>query len=277
MAYTTRSRRLTLLLTLLIGLGFSNQSWSEAVLIRTTLGNFTVILFDQQLPITVENFIEYVEQGHYNNSIIHRLEKDFILQGGALQLDQNDALTSITTSPPIINQAMFSNIRGTIAMAKLNDDPDSATSQWFINLQDNSEVLDFQNGGFTVFGIVFDPGMEIVDALAQAQVFNFDPLPQLPLLNYSYQDAENGEKFTSDNFLKIEEIIVIGEDIKAEVPLPPTISATPPPADPPPQNDNDDEPTIEGVGSIDLVTIGLIVLLALARYCRIRRDNTISA
>ena len=149
-----------------------------------------VLLFDQAgegTPLTVENFTNYVEDGDYENSIIHRSVEDFVIQGGgfivegvAEALAANDppsAVSDVPTDDPIPNEFSpeRSNVQGTIAMAKLGNDPDSATSQWFFNLGDNSANLDDQNGGFTVFGeVLSDEDFEVVEAIAQVPVFDDD-------------------------------------------------------------------------------------------------------
>lgn len=113
--------------------------------------------------MTVQNFVNYVEDGDYLNTIIHRSVPGFVLQGGGFKIagiataqNPQNALSVIPTDPPVQNEFSRnrSNLRGTIAMAKLGTDPNSATSQWFFNLADNSANLDNQNGGFTVFGEV---------------------------------------------------------------------------------------------------------------------------
>lgn len=101
----------------------------------------------------------------------------------------NDGLNTITQRGPILNEFNLSNIRGTIGMAKLSGDPDSATSQWFVNLADNSANLDFQNGGFTVFGQVLGNGMDFFDAVSNLDIYsiaaNIHPeLGSLPVVNY---------------------------------------------------------------------------------------------
>jgi len=132
---------------------------------------FNVELYDDQAPITVENFLKYVNNGLYDNSIIHRSIQDFVIQGGGFTpLIENKVVTAlnpITTYGAIQNEfsADRSNTPGTIAMAKLGGDPNSATSQWFINTADNSDNLDNQNGGFTVFGRVLNDGMALVHAI----------------------------------------------------------------------------------------------------------------
>jgi cyclophilin family peptidyl-prolyl cis-trans isomerase len=138
-------------------------------------------------PLTVANFLAYVDRGAFANSILHRsiakpsYDYDFVMQSGGYFLDTDAMLIrTIPTDPPIANEFNQSNLRGSIAMAK-GATPDSATDQWFINLDDNSGPcpgtaqqmgLDCQNGGFTVFGQVIDPGMEVVDAIAVTQAYN---------------------------------------------------------------------------------------------------------
>ena len=130
---------------------------------RTTVGNFDVELYDEDKPATVKNFIHYVQSGLYTNSIMHRVVTNFIVQGGGVVVQNrnttNNVLATIATFAPITNEIrvgrFFSNVYGTIAMAKTAD-PNSATSQFFFNLANNAASLDNTNnsGGFTVFGRV---------------------------------------------------------------------------------------------------------------------------
>ncbi len=140
-------------------------------------GVTNVLLFDQAgegAPKTVANFSNYVEDGDYVNSIIHRYVPNFIVQGGGFTV-KDLAIGQVPADPPVVNEfsADRSNLRGTIAMAKLGDDPNSATNQWFFNLADNSANLDNQNGGFTVFGeVLSDADLEPVDAIAALPIFD---------------------------------------------------------------------------------------------------------
>ena len=145
-----------------------------------------VVLFDQAgqgAPLTVQNFRDYINRGDYVNTIIHRSVPGFIVQGGgftvnglANSLDNPaNAVGVIPSDDPVVNEFSpeRSNLRGTIAMAKLGGDPDSATNQWFFNLEDNSANLDNQNGGFTVFGEVLgDSDLANIDAIAAIPLFN---------------------------------------------------------------------------------------------------------
>jgi len=143
--------------------------------IETSLGGFNVELYDTQAPITVTNFLNYVNRGDYNDLIIHRhatvaTSGVDIVQGGGYKCCLLGQLFHIPTDPPIQNEfdPSRSNVRGSIAMAKSLGDPNSATSEWFINVIDNSATLDDinNNGGYTVFGHVLDSGMDVVDAIA---------------------------------------------------------------------------------------------------------------
>lgn len=182
-------KKLTLLLQILCLLAFSHIKSANAnivVCIQSSMGDYCIELYDDVAPTTVYNFIDYVNTGAYNNSIIHRSVPGFVVQGGGFALDNDLRLNPIATNPPIKNEFQISNTRGTIAMAKLSGDPDSATSQWFINLADNSEILDSQNGGFTVFGKVIDNGMDVIDNIATLPTYNFgDGFSEMPLQNYS--------------------------------------------------------------------------------------------
>jgi cyclophilin family peptidyl-prolyl cis-trans isomerase len=108
-------------------------------------------LFRNRTPITRQNFLQYVTDGDYVDSFIHRSIPGFVIQGGAANI-VNSEIGSVPTDPPIVNEFGISNTLGTISMAKLDGDPNSATSQWFVSLGANTDNLDHQNGGFTVFG-----------------------------------------------------------------------------------------------------------------------------
>ena len=147
--------------------------------------SFDVLLYEDTAPNTVANFLRYVDAGEYVGTVIHRSIPGFIWQGGGFELAGNPIqAVPIPTFAPIANEFGASNIRGTIAMAKLPESdesgnpipgggPDSATSQWVFNLADNSANLNNQNGGFTVFGEVVGTGMDVVDLVATLPTGDF--------------------------------------------------------------------------------------------------------
>ena len=153
------------------------------VTVNTVVGSFQIELYDNATPATVANFLKYVTDGDYNNTFFHRLVPGFVLQGGGYTFD--GTADHIAADPPVVNEfdPSRSNLRGTIAMAKLGSGPDTATTEWFVNLGNNSANLDNQNGGFTVFGQVLGNGMQIVDAIAALPRVDadgaFDNLPVL--------------------------------------------------------------------------------------------------
>jgi cyclophilin family peptidyl-prolyl cis-trans isomerase len=152
------------------------QTVGTIVRLDTASGPIDIGLYDSVAPQTVANFLNYVRRGAYDGSFFHRLVRGFVIQGGGFRF--NDAVSprgsAIPTDPPVVNEfsATRSNLRATVAMAKLGGNPNSATNQWFVNLADNSANLDTQNGGFTVFGRVTAAGMAVVDQLAQLSVVN---------------------------------------------------------------------------------------------------------
>ena len=183
---------------------FSDPDVSNAVRISTVLGNIDIALYGQQKPITVANFMKYIDQGRYfvtnanpqksAQSFIHRSVPGFVIQGGGFMQSLDSSNTySVLTFLAIQNEPGISNKRGTIAMAKLSGDPNSATSQWFINLVDNGGApynLDTQNGGFTVFGRVGNNTMTTVDAIAALPIIDGSgthtpPFNELPVRNYT--------------------------------------------------------------------------------------------
>jgi peptidyl-prolyl cis-trans isomerase A (cyclophilin A) len=177
-------RRIGILLFFVLSLTATSVAQATNVILRTTLGDVEVELFDEQTPQTVANFLNYVNSGAYTNSFIHRTVPAFIVQGGGFTW-VNNANAPIPSNPPVVNEPGISNTRGTIAMAKSPGDPNSATSQWFINLADNSANLDAQEEGFTVFGRVVGDGMVVVDAIAALQRWNAGgAFTTIPLIDY---------------------------------------------------------------------------------------------
>lgn len=179
--------RQILLLTLSAGL-FTFAASSQAgtlVRINTSLGGMTLELFDDVAPKTVANFLSYVNSGRYDGTFIHRSEPGFVIQGGWLKFtESNQSLFAIPTYPNVQNEFSISNTRGTVAMAKVAGDPDSANSQWFINLVDNIG-LDSSNGGFTVFGRIVDNGMVVADAVAGLNRYALtSDITTVPLINF---------------------------------------------------------------------------------------------
>ena len=178
-----------------------NDPDTSGVRLTTVLGNIDLALYDQSTPITVANFKNYIDSGRYftvdpttqeaASLFFHRSVPDFVIQSGGFLSTVNPSdpahaqPTQVTAFAAIANEPGISNTRGTIAMAKLPDDPNSATSQWYINLADNLS-LDTDNGGFTVFGRVLGDGMTVADAIADLPRFNFGtPFDTLPLRDYT--------------------------------------------------------------------------------------------
>ena len=140
------------------------------VLMETSSGDILLELFEDKAPVTVANFMRYVDEEFYNYTIFHRVLKDFMIQGGGLGVRMDEK----ATHEPIQNEAGngLKNLRGTIAMARTSD-PHSAAAQFFINLVDN-DFLDHEddtpeNFGYCVFGKVED-GMDVVDKIAKLKV-----------------------------------------------------------------------------------------------------------
>ena len=133
------------------------------VVMKTTDGDITIELFADKSPITVENFLRYADEGHFDGTVFHRVIPNFMIQGGGF----TEKLEEKPTHAPIVNESRnkLHNTRGTLAMARTSD-PDSATAQFFINQRSNLR-LDWSPGkdGYTVFGEVRE-GMQVVDIIA---------------------------------------------------------------------------------------------------------------
>lgn len=174
------------LLILSLVLNFSSSVVAQTLVrVSTNLGDFDIELFDAETPGTVQNFLNYITSDRYAESFVHRSVPGFVIQGGGFRVEEESTLIlSVDTDPPILNEPGISNLRGTVAMAKVAGDPNSATSQWFVNLADNS-FLDSDNGGFTVFGQVVGEGMAVVESISQlSRVSLGGALTDLPVLNF---------------------------------------------------------------------------------------------
>ncbi|MDP1931651.1 MAG: peptidylprolyl isomerase [Gammaproteobacteria bacterium] len=184
-----RHRRLVALVALVLSLVATGAVQANTIVrISTNYGYFSIELFDTVAPATVQNFLNYVNRGAYNGTYFHRLSKvdPEVLQGGGYRFQPFVGPIEVPGDPPVINEYSIPNTRGTIAMAKFAGDPNSATSQWFINVQDNSETLnESNNGGFTVFGQVLGDGMVNVDGINQLPAISLgNTHPQTPLRNF---------------------------------------------------------------------------------------------
>ena len=232
---------------------------------QTNLGNFEVNLYDNATPATVANFLNYVNNGRYTSSVIHRSVPGFVVQGGGFVFDTAVPLDNVPTFPAVVNEPEFANVRGTIAMAKLGGDPNSATSQWFFNLSNNTANLDAQNGGFTAFGEVVGDGMTVVDAIAALPRFNFgSPTDELPLRNYTQLDFEDSVRPDVDNFVIISAIVVTDTTVDSAAGLNPPVNTSNQPAPPNPGGGGNGGGGGGGGGGA-LGYASLLILLALLR------------
>jgi peptidyl-prolyl cis-trans isomerase A (cyclophilin A) len=189
-----QSMALSLSLSLGLTSGFAiadPQPANPQVQLETDLGTLTLELFADKAPATVENFLRYCRDGFYVGTIFHRVIPEFVVQGGGMTFDY----VKKETREPVVNESAngLLNQRGTLAMARLSD-PDSATSQFFINLNDNPH-LDAQPKalGYTVFGRVLR-GMEVVDKITEEPQGEFVPqAPNLPIRILSVNILSAGE------------------------------------------------------------------------------------
>jgi uncharacterized protein (TIGR03437 family) len=208
--------RFLLLLSFAFVATFAQTTAGQTVRVKTNLGDIDILLLPASAPKTVENFLKYVNKKAYDNSVFHRSVRNFIVQTGGFQATLPN-LPAIPQDAPVINEYKESNLRGTVAMAKLGDDPNSATNQWFFNLSnDNALNLNNQNGGFTVFGRIVDSAsLAVMDRLGAVPIPSPSPLVspfnEIPLQNY-------------DGTLTTANLIVVQSITLVETGPPPTIS-----------------------------------------------------
>jgi len=197
--------------------GRYNDNGITGTLVRfnTSSGFIDVELFDlagsgrtRTTPLTVANFLSYANANRYDNTVMHRAVPGFIVQGGgfALPTTNNSAPTATPTDPAVLNEPGNTNARGTIAMAKLGGDPNSATNQWFFNLVNNADTLDNQNGGFTAFGRIIN-GISVPDTVAALRRFDFgSPFNELPV-----RASYDGQTVRPADFVNVSDISVNGD------------------------------------------------------------------
>ena len=188
MGSVNRSTFLSIVTTLVVAASFAwaqpVQAADPVVILKTSMGEIDIQLDPKNAPISTENFLAYVKSGFYDGTIFHRIIPGFVVQGGGFTKD----MVEKETKPPIKNEASngLHNLKGTISMARTND-PDSATSQFFLNLVDNSGKLDPaatpDGNGYAVFGKI-TKGLDVLDKMAGVQttsVGQFQDVPASPV------------------------------------------------------------------------------------------------
>lgn len=174
-------RHICWMVALCLWLGFTSAEAATQVMFETNQGNFTVEVYPEKAPKTVENFLQYVKEGFYTNTIFHRVIGRFMIQGGGFDRE----LTEKPTRAPIVNESSngLLNSTGTIAMARTQD-PHSATAQFFINVADN-QFLDYTSPepdriGYCVFGKVVS-GMDVVFKISNLPTGNQRGFSDVPI------------------------------------------------------------------------------------------------
>lgn len=213
MSFRSRLRRpLAALLMFAAAIPFAPKAQATVVRFETSVGNITVRLFDAATPLSVTNFLNYSTSNRYDATFIHRVPQNgagdsshFVIQGGGFKLNNSIfQAAGITTDAPVLNEPGISNLRGTLSYAK-GSDPNSATSQWFFNVGNNTFLDQPDKGAFTAFGRVVGNGMTIVDAIDNLDTINasvaenglgedFDEIPVLDIDKVlAQQDVTNAD------------------------------------------------------------------------------------
>ena len=185
---------------------------------QTSHGDFKVNLHDETTPKTVENFLKYVTEGRYDNTIVHRTVDNFVIQGGGAKFEGTLPPTWIEADSAITNEPIYSNVTATIAMAK-GSNINSATSQWFINTKNNASSLDpYNRGGFTAFGEVIDDGMDVVNAIAEVERCNtgYQGFTELPMPGYTEQCANTSAVPGEENFVTIYSVTIFDSTVSTD-------------------------------------------------------------
>jgi cyclophilin family peptidyl-prolyl cis-trans isomerase len=178
---------------------FEDPDTTSAARLSTSSGVVDIILYPLATPDSVTNFLSYLNNHRYDNSFFHRSVADaagslYIVQGGGYQYTSESGFTRVTKAAAILNEPGISNLKGTVAMAKIGGNPNSATSEFFINLSNtNASNLDAQNEGFTVFGRVSTPTLAVMEGINALPKKNYtvligtstQPLSDVPIISPS--------------------------------------------------------------------------------------------
>jgi cyclophilin family peptidyl-prolyl cis-trans isomerase len=197
-----RRKASSILAGIVLGLGFcaflssrgsaaQQDDQHPVIILDTSKGAITLELDKEKAPITVENFLKYVDSGFYDNLIFHRVIRDFMVQGGGFDSKLNEKREGQRGEIKNESGNGLSNKRGTIAMARRND-PNSAQNQFFINVKDN-ERLDTLGGGYTVFGKVID-GMDVADKIREVKTSVQSGMADVPVEPIVIKSAKRKEK-----------------------------------------------------------------------------------
>ena len=188
-----------LIFTGMLSATIAAEKENTMVILKTSMGDITLELYADKAPVTVENFLKYVDDGFYQGTIFHRVINSFMIQGGGFDSEMNKK----PTRTAIINEAAngLKNKRGTIAMARTMI-PDSATAQFFINTVNNSN-LDFRNPsrtgiGYCVFGRVVD-GMDVVDKIRAVKTGSMHGMRDVPKTAVVIKEATRAAKPAKDD------------------------------------------------------------------------------
>ncbi|OKY27463.1 peptidylprolyl isomerase [Thalassotalea sp. PP2-459] len=211
-----------LMLTLSLSASMSHATIVE---FQTSHGNFKVNLHDETTPKTAENFLAYVNDGKYDNTIIHRTVDDFVVQGGGAKFEGELPPKWIETNGTIENEPVYSNVTATISMAKQRGKINSANSQWFINLKNNASVLDpvdvYGGGAYAVFGEVIEDGMEVINAIADVPRCDtgHGGFQELPMPDYEDQCADADAVPGQENFVTVYQVVIYDATVSTDADL----------------------------------------------------------
>jgi len=183
----------------------SKPAAAKKVRLKTNKGDIVIELNAEKAPVTVENFLGYVNKKHYDGTVFHRVIEGFMIQGGGFAIE-NGKLVEKASGKGIANEGRngLKNDRGTIAMARTAD-PNSATAQFFINVKDNAALNFPSNGGYAVFGKVVS-GMEVVDAIKAVATGEKELTMRHP---------QSGEKITMPSGdVPVENVVILGATVE---------------------------------------------------------------
>jgi peptidyl-prolyl cis-trans isomerase A (cyclophilin A) len=217
---------------------FSRRAATLIARFSTNRGTIDVNLFGDRAPQTVRNFLNYANRGVWDTTMFHRAAEsggvEFVIQGGGF-FNQSPNFPGIPTDPSPQNEPGISNLRGTIAMAKLGNNPNSATNQWFFNLSDNSQNLNNQNGGFTVFGEITNAqGLSVIDAIAALATFDASSqngaFNEVPVIDIAAVEAR-GTLIASDtvSFSRLAILVDLTAEPSSQLPAQGSVTIAQPP------------------------------------------------